>query len=84
MSVLSLQYEGVGSAWIKGLAASLPASVRLVDQGGDWLLVGGQGLGDVPVPGVAIGARRVLLVDPQLSGMAQLGCSPCAVAKHGR
>jgi hypothetical protein len=74
MSILSVQSDGVSPAWAKALAASLPASVRLVETGGDVVLLSGQG--DWPARLLAAmqgGQRRFILIDPQAGAAGQLG-----------
>lgn len=72
MTLLTLQNDGVDLSWAMALAASLPASLRLVDQGGDMVLVSGRG--DWPARLLALieaAHRRLIVIDPQACAIGQ-------------
>jgi Rod binding domain-containing protein len=73
MTGLSLECHGVSAGWAKALAASLPASVRLVEHGGELALIGGQGAWPDRLLGrMQAGQRRFILCDPGVGAAGQL------------
>jgi len=74
MTILSVQADGISASWTKALAASLPASVRLVDTGGDVVLLGGQGDWHARLlAAMQAGQKRFIVMDPQAGAAGQLG-----------